>query len=127
MQLNLKAFIFSLIFLFSSGCVVIGAGAASAIGGVYYLSGEIRASYDTSIQHLYDVSLYTFERENIKTISVTNSVDDADIVGEAEDGERIAIHIYYNKKEQATIGIRIGNIGDEKRSREFLKKIERYL
>jgi len=125
--LNLKAFILSLIVVFASGCVVIGAGAASAVGGVYYLSGEIRASYDTSIQHLYDVSLYTFEQENIKTISVTNSVDDADIIGRAADGETITIHIYYNKKEQATIGIRIGKIGDEKRSRELLKKIQRYL
>jgi len=124
---RLKALLFSLIIAFSSGCVVVGVGATSALGGTYYVSGEIKASYPVSISHLYEVSLYTFGREGIKTISVTNTTEDADIEGELDDGKSVNIHIYYNKKEQATIGIRIGVIGDEKRSRELLKKMERYI
>ena len=110
-----------------SGCTVLGVGAASAIGGSYYISGEIKASYTVSIYHLYEVSLYTFQEEGIKTVSVQNTKTDADILGELDDGESIKIHIYYNDKEEATIGIRIGSIGDEKRSRELLKKMERYI
>ncbi len=125
--MKLKALLFSLIIAFSSGCVVVGAGTASALGGTYYISGEIKATYNVSISHLYDVSLYTFQEEGIKIISVTNTTEDADIEGELEDGESIKIHIYYNEKEEATLGIRIGTIGDEKRSRELLKKMERYI
>jgi len=125
--MKLKILLFTLILSLSSGCVVVGAGAASALGGTYYISGEIKASYDVSIQHLYDVSLYFFQKEGIKTMSVTNTTEDADIVGELEDGKSIKIHIYYNKKEQASIGLRIGTLGDEKRSREMLRKIERYI
>jgi len=110
-----------------SGCTVLTVGAASAIGGTYYVSGEIKASYEVSIQHLYDVTLYTFQIEEIKVISVSNTRDDADIIGELSDGEKIAVHIYYNKEEQGTLGIRIGDIGDEKRSRVLLKKMERYI
>lgn len=110
-----------------SGCTVLGIGTASAIGGTYYISGEIKASYPVSIYHLYKVSLYTFQEEGIKTISVQNTKIDADIVGELDEGESIKVHIYYNKNEEATIGIRIGSIGDEKRSRELLKKLERYI
>ncbi len=110
-----------------SGCTVIGAGAASALGGTYYITGEIRASYPVSIRHLYEVTLYTFKVEGIKVISVTNTKEDADIIGELSDGEKIAVHISYNKEEQGTLGIRIGSIGDEKRSRALLEKMERYI
>jgi len=125
--LKLKLFIGSLLMILYSGCTVLGVGAASAIGGSYYISGEIKASYTVSIYHLYEVSLYTFQEEGIKTVSVQNTKTDADILGELDDGESIKIHIYYNDKEEATIGIRIGSIGDEKRSRELLKKMERYI
>lgn len=127
MQLRLRLFIGSLLIILHSGCTVLGVGAASAIGGTYYISGEIKASYPVSIYHLYKVSLYTFQEEGIKTISVTNTKKDADIIGELDDGESIKVHIYYNKNEEATIGIRIGSIGDEKRSRELLKQMERYI
>ena len=123
----LKTVLFTLVLALSSGCVVIGAGAASAIGGTYYLTGEIRASYEVSIKHLYEVTLYTFQEEEIKKVSVKNSREDADIEGLLLDGEKIKVHIYYNEKEEATIGIRIGRLGDEKRSRELLKKMERYI
>ena len=125
--MRLKLFIGSLLIILHSGCTVLGVGAASAIGGTYYISGEIKASYPVSIYHLYEVSLYTFQEEGIKTISVTNTKIDADILGELDDGEIVKLHIYYNEQEQATIGIRIGSIGDEKRSRELLKKMGRYI
>ncbi len=110
-----------------SGCTVIGAGAASALGGTYYITGEIRASYPVSIHHLYKVTLYTFKTEDIKVISVSNTKEDADIIGELNDGKKVSVHIYYDKDEQGTLGIRIGSIGDEKRSRELLEKMERYI
>ena len=125
--MRLKALIFALVLTFSSGCVVIGAGAASALGGTYYLSGEIKASYPVSIYHLYEATLYTFQEEGIKTVSVTNTKINADIEGDLEDGESVKVHIYYNDKDEATVGIRIGTVGDEKRSRELLKKMERYI
>jgi len=125
--LRFKIFIGSLLIILHSGCTVLGVGAASVIGGSYYISGEIKASYPVSIYHLYKVSLYTFQEEGIKTVSVNNTKTDADILGELDDGESIKLHIYYNDKEEATIGIRIGSIGDEKRSRELLKKMERYI
>ena len=120
--MKLKALFLSLFILLGSGCTVIGVGAASAIGGTYYITGEIRASYPVSIRHLYEATLYTFKMEGVKIVSVSNTKDDADIIGELSDGEKISVHIYYNKEEQGTLGIRIGSIGDEKRSRELLKK-----
>ncbi len=124
---KLKTLLFLLIISFSSGCVTLGVGAASALGGTYYISGEIKASYPVSIYHLYEVTLYTFQEEGIKPLSIKNTKINADIEGELEDGESIKVHIYYNKKEEATLGIRIGTIGDEKRSRELLKKMEKYI
>jgi hypothetical protein len=122
-----KLLILALLVLLSSGCTVVTVGAASAIGGTYYVSGEIKASYPVSISHLYKVTLYTFQTEDIKVVSVSNTKEDADIIGELSDGEKVSVHIYYNKEEQGTLGIRIGSIGDEKRSRELLKKMERYI
>ncbi len=121
----LSALIF--ISILTNGCTVVGVGTASAIGGTYYVTGEIKASYPVSIYHLYEVTLYTFKTENIKIISVSNTKENADIIGEMDDGKKVAVHIYYNEKEEGTLGIRIGSIGDEKRSRGLLKKMERYI
>ena len=123
----MKASALAFLLLLSSGCTVIGAGAASAMGGTYYISGEIKSSYPVSIYHLYKVSLYTFKEEGMKVLSVSNSKTDADIVAEFQDDTRVKVHIYYNKEGYATIGVRVGIIADEKRSRELLAKMERYI
>ena len=125
--MRFKLLAFSLLVLLSGGCTVVTVGAASAIGGTYYVTGEIRASYPVSIYHLYEVTLYTFKTEGIRLVSASNTKEDADIIGELRDGEKVAVHIYYNKAEEGTLGIRIGSIGDEKRSRGLLKKMERYI
>jgi len=125
--MKIKTLFLALAILLNGGCAVVGVGAASAIGGTYYVSGEIKASYPVSIHHLYEVTLYTFQEEDIKRISVENTRRDADIVGKMSTGEDVSVHIYYNKNEEATIGIRIGMIGDEKRSRKLLSKMERYI
>jgi hypothetical protein len=118
-----------LLVLFGSGCTVVGVGAAAAIGGTYYVTGEIRSSYPypVSIRHLYEVTLYTFQEEQIKLLSRTNSTKDADITGRLDSGQEIKVHIYYSSEGLATLGIRIGAIGDEKRSRQLLKKMQRYI
>lgn len=125
----LKIVLTVLLFLFGSGCTVVGAGAAAAIGGTYYVTGEIRSSYPypVSIKHLYEVTLYTFQKEGIRLLSVTNSTKDADIIGESDAGKEIKVHIYYDSEGQATLGMRIGAIGDEKQSRLLLKKMEKYI
>jgi len=113
--------------LLLSGCTVIGAGAVAAIGGTHYLSGEIKSSYETSIYKLYKASLYSLKVQQLRTKSVKNTKIDADIIAEFSDETEIKIHIYYNKDGYATIGIRVGRIGDESRSRNLLKEIERYI
>ena len=110
-----------------SGCTVIAVGGASAIGGSYYLNGEIKAKYPVSIYHLYEVALYTFQEEGIRTVSVKNTKIDANIIGRNSDAEKVSVHIYYDKDEYAVLGVRIGTFGDEKQSRELLKKMEAYI
>lgn len=125
----LKIVLTVLLLLFSSGCTVVGVGAAAAIGGTYYVTGEIRSSYPypVSIRHLYEVTLYTFQEEGIRLLSVANSTKDADIIGQSDAGKEIKIHIYYDSAGQATLGMRIGAIGDEQQSRLLLKKMQRYI
>ncbi len=123
----MRSFILTVGLFVFGGCTVVGVGAASAIGGTHYLSGEIKASYQTSIYHLYKVSLYTLKQEKIKIVSVENTKTDADIQAEYWDDTSVKIHIYYNKEGLATLGVRVGIIGDEKRSRDLHAKMERYL
>ena len=123
----MRAFALLLMLLFSSGCTVIGVGTVSALGGTYYLSGEIKASYPVSIYHLYEVSLYTFQEEKMEIVSVENTRKDADIEAKFYDGTPVKVHIYYNKEGYASLGVRVGIIGDEKRSRELLRKMEKYI
>ncbi len=123
----MRAIILALSLLLSSGCTVVGVGVASAIGGTHYLSGEIKASYPVSIYHLYEVSLYTFKEEQMKVVSVENTKIDADIEAKYDSDTNVKVHIYYNKEGYATLGIRVGMIGNEKRSRKLLRKMEKYI
>lgn len=123
----MRSVIFAVILMLFKGCTVIGVGAASAIGGTHYLSGEIKASYPVSIYHLYKVSLYTLQEEKMKIVSVENTKSNADIEAEYRDETSVKIHIYYNKEGLATLGIRVGMIGDEKRSRDLHAKMEKYI
>lgn len=123
----MRAIILALALLLSSGCTVVGVGVASAIGGTHYLSGEIKGSYPVSIYHLYEVSLYTFKEEQMKVVSVENTKTDADIEAKYDSDTNVKVHIYYNKEGYATLGIRVGMIGDEKRSRKLLQKMEKYI
>ncbi len=123
----IRLFAYALILALFSGCVVIGAGVASVAGGSYYITGEIVKAYPVSIYHLYQVTLYHFQQEGIKLVSKRNTYEDAEIVGELETGEKVTVKIFYNKEGLARLGIRIGTFGDEQRSREMLKHMERYI
>ena len=125
--MNFKIVILTLAIVFSSGCTVITIGGASAIGGSYYVNGEIKAKYPVSIYHLYEVTLYTFKQEGIETVSVANTRIDADIIGRKPDGEKVSVHIYYDKDEYAILGIRVGTFGDEKKSRKLHLKMQDYI
>ena len=124
----IKAFISVLLAsVLISGCTVVGVGVATAIGGTHYLSGEIKSSYSTSIYHLYEATLYSFQMDGMKVTSVKNTKKDADIEARLHDDTRVKVHIYYNKEGYATLGIRVGTIGDESRSRKLVRSIERYI
>ena len=124
----IKHFIFmGVLVIFMNACTVIGAGVVAAVGGTHYLSGEIKASYPTSIYKLYKGTLSAFNQNDIKIISVRNTKTDADIEAKFSDDKEIKVHIYYNKEGLATLGIRIGMIGDETRSRKLVRLIERYI
>jgi hypothetical protein len=122
-----RALFFSLFILFYSGCTVVGAGVATVAGGSYYITGEIVKAYPVSIYHLYEVTLYSFQQEGIKLVSKTNTYEEAEIIGELHTGESVTVKIFYNKEGLARLGIRIGTFGDEKRSRDMLKCMERYI
>jgi len=106
---------------------MIGVGFASAVGGTHYISGEIKSSYSTSIYHLYEATLYSFKVDGMKVTSVKNTKTDADIEARFHDDTSVKVHIYYNKEGYATLGVRVGTIGDERRSRKLMRSIERYI
>ena len=91
------------------------------------ISGEIKSSYNTSIYHLYKASLTSLKADGLKICSVKNTKRDADIEASFTDDTKIKIHIYYNKEGLATLGVRVGLIGDEHKSRQLLVQIERYI
>lgn len=115
-----------MLIFFSSGCSPVDmATVGTPIAGVtYYLTGEAEASYPVSIAHLYEVVLYSFEQEGTELISVTNTEIDAQFLGKTYDGKDIRINIYYNDEGMGTIGVRFGVFGNEKRSRELIKRME---
>lgn len=112
--------------MLSSGCSPIDmATVGTPIAGVtYYMTGEAQASYPVSISHLYEVVMFSFEREGTELISVENTEIDAHFVGKTYDGKDIRVHIFYDDDGLGSIGIRYGIFGNEKRSRALMKRME---
>ncbi len=110
-----------------SGCVALVAGAAAGAGTYAYVTGELKATVDGTLEETYQAS-----RKAIQTLKFTPTEFKSDAL-QARVGAKMAddraVSIELAKATDATteVRIRVGAFGDEKVSTEILAKIRENL
>lgn len=105
-----------------SGCIVVAAAvlAGVVVAGTYtYINGEGTQDYEVTVQQGYDGALKMCE--NMKLTVVDKAIDNwnARIQAKLSDNTDVKIRLEKLGDKKTRIGIRIGTLGDETRTREM--------
>ena len=109
-----------------TGCVaLVAAGAAG--GGVYYLSGQLKAPVNASIKKTADAATDAIADLQFRKISEATDALNSHIIARTAADEKVDIKIEYQTDESSMITIRFGLLGDQQRSAKVLEAIQENL
>lgn len=127
----LKRILFAALLTVSSmqltGCFALFVGAAAGAGGVIWATGKLQQDLNAPLDRVQKASLAALKKLELPILIDKKDKLTGKIESEYADGKRVWIDTDYVTKETTKISIRVGTLGDEKRSREILDTIIRYL
>ncbi len=108
-----------------TGCALflIGAGAAAGAGAVVYVSGELKASDEVSVDRAYAAALRAMDDLQFRVTKKQKDALAAEIVARRADDTPITIRIKRQSEAVTEVRIRVGVWGDEALSRAIHDKI----
>ena len=110
----------------TAGCGAVIVGGAAAAGTYYYMDGQARATYDTSLDKAFDASLAACKQMGIAVTMQSKKSTSANITGKLS-GDTTTIDIKLIGDELTEIIVRIGLWGNEESSRRLQKAIRNRL
>lgn len=112
--------------LFSSGCVIVAAGAAGA-GTVAYVRGELQATVANSLSDVNKASLKAIDQLKFVKVSEREDALSALIIARTSDDTKIEIKLESVSAALVKVRIRVGVLGDDRISQAILDKIKENL
>lgn len=112
--------------LFVLGCttaVMLGVGAGAGAGSYNYIKGELKTDYPYPYDQTWDASLTAMERLEIEVATHERDSLGGKITGKREDGKVVVIKIKNKGLGVTTVGVRVGNFGDQEASRKIHQTI----
>ena len=122
MVLSLVFYVFS-----TSGCFALLVGAAAGAGGVIWAKGKIEQEFNVPLEKVYNASLKALKKLELPIVLDRKDQLTAKLESRFSDGANIWIIIESLSSKTTKVSVRVGRMGDEKRSREIMEMIERYL
>ena len=107
-----------------SGCLALAAGAAVGAGTVIWTKGKLQQDLDQNLERVYRATKAALNQMDLPILVDRKDDLTAKLESEFADGKRIWIDLDYISKYNTKIGIRVGPLGDEIRSREILQKTQ---
>ena len=126
---KLSSVLLGLGLIFQSGCAVVsvGTGAAVGVGSYAYVSGELKATENASMEHAWDATLQAMqELQYAVTIQAKDALGGHLIARTAQDN-KIEIHLKAVATANTEFKIRVGTFGDKKLSVVVMDKIKKQL
>ena len=119
--------VLAMIVVNSAGCFWLLVGAAAGAGGIIWVKGKLQQELNVSLDEAHAASLKALKKLELPVIIDRKDKLTAKIESEFADGARVWIDIDSLSAKSSRIEVRVGTIGDEKRSREVLEEIQHYL
>ena len=103
---------------------VIGAAAAAAGAGTYYyVRGDLKRTYNASMDQTWQAAVKSVEELKLATETKEHDAFNGGIKGKMADGKRFTISLKRLDENLTEVGIRIGTFGDRERSEAIHDKI----
>ncbi len=111
----------------SAGCFWLLVGAAAGAGGIIWVKGKLKQELNVSLDTAHAAALKGLKKIELPVIIDRKDKLTSKIESEFADGARVWIDIDAISAKACRIEVRVGTIGDEKRSREVLDAIQNNL
>ena len=109
------------------GCFALLAGAAVGAGGVIWVTGKLQQDLNASLDRVHKAALAALKKQDLPIIVDRKDKLTGKVESQYADGKHVWIDLDYLTKSTTKITIRVGTLGDERRSREILDEIIRHL
>ena len=119
--------VLAMIVVNSSGCFWLVVGAAAGAGGVIWIKGQLQQQVNASLDSLHTATIKALKQMELPVIIDRKDKLTAKVESEFSDRARVRIDIDAVSAKVSKIQIRVGSLGDEKRSREIMDTIQHYL
>jgi hypothetical protein len=116
-----------LIVVNTAGCFWLVVGAAAGAGGVIWATGKLKQELNVSVDTAHKAALKALKDLELPVIVDKKDQLTVKMESEFSDGARVWIDIDSITVKSCKIEVRVGTMGDERRSREILQTIQRYL
>jgi hypothetical protein len=107
----------------TSGCIVVAAGAAGA-GTYAYVSGELDVPLGSPYDHVVRASEISVDKLLFAKVSEKKDALTCVIVARTSEDQKVVVTVSKDSDTSSTVKIRIGLLGDERKSKALLEKLE---
>ena len=111
----------------SAGCFWLLVGGAAGAVGVIWVKGKLQQDVNEPLDVVHEASIKALKKMELPVIVDRKDKLTAKIESEFADGAKAWIDLTSLSAKATKIEVRVGTIGDEKRSREILDTIQHHL
>ena len=107
----------------TSGCILL-VGAGGGVAGSKYFGGKLDAEMNAPVEKVHQATVAGLKSLGLPLVINEGDKLSAKLESRTVDDKKVAIAIGFVSETQSKLSIRVGIIGDEKRSRSILNAIQ---
>ncbi len=126
-KISLTLLSFAVLAIQLSGCAALLLGGAAGAGSVVYVKGQLKEDMNASVPSVYAASISALKELNLPITEDKHDNLSAKVKSRFADGQDVWIDVEYLSVESSKLTIRVGVMGDERKSRQILDAVHRHL
>ena len=107
----------------TSGCILL-VGAAGGVAGSTYVGGKLDAEMNAPVEKVHQATVAGLKSLGLPLVTNQGDKLAAKLESRTVEDKKVAIAVSFVSETQSKLSIRVGIIGDEKRSRSILNAIQ---
>lgn len=115
------------VIILTAGCAMFLVGAGAGAGAVAYAKGELRTVEAARLDDVWSAALKTAKELDYAITDTNRQAGAASFIARGPGDERLEVAMKSETEKTTELGIRIGMLGNEERSRLILDRIRRHL